>query len=186
MIQTQSRGSQLAIHLAKIAAAIALLTLSAKVTVPFYPVPMTMQIAAILLIASLGGLRFSAETLGGYLALGAAGLPVFAGTPEKGIGLAYMTGTTGGYLLGFFLAALLVGWAADRFGKKAMFLAMPAGVALIYVFGLAWLAQFVPSDKLLEWGMTPFLLGDALKIAIALLLTFLAPAALSAWIKGAR
>jgi len=145
---------------------------------------MTLQIAVILLIASLGGMRFGGETLGAYLALGAAGLPVFAGTPEKGIGLAYMMGTTGGYLLGFFLAALLVGWAADRFGKKEMLLAMPAGIAVIYLFGLGWLAQFAPEGKLLAWGFTPFITADILKMGIALVLTFLAPAAVTRWIKG--
>lgn len=180
---TQSRTTPL-LHIAKVALAVALLTLSAKVSIPFWPVPMTMQIAAILLIASLGGLSFSAQSLGAYLALGAAGLPVFAGTPEKGIGLAYMLGGTGGYLLGFFLAAVAVGWAADRFGKMSMLWAMPLGVALIYIPGLAWLSQFVPSDKLLAFGFTPFILADLLKIGIALVLCFLAPAAISRWIKG--
>ena len=88
MSQTLAIGQKRAIgNVAKIALAVGLITLSAKITVPFWPVPMTMQVAAILLIAGLGGLRFGVTSVGAYLAVGAAGLPVFAGTPEKGIGL---------------------------------------------------------------------------------------------------
>ena len=120
-------------NVVKYALAVGLITLSAKITVPFWPVPMTMQVAAILLVAGLGGLRFGASSVAAYLAAGAAGLPVFAGTPEKGIGLAYMVGPTGGYLLGFLVAAALVGWATDRFGTRLGTLAMPVGLAVIYV-----------------------------------------------------
>jgi len=170
---------------ARVALAVGLLTLSAKITIPFYPVPMTMQVAAVLLIAGMGGLRFGAASLAAYLAAGASGLPVFAGTPEKGIGIAYMVGPTGGYLVGFLLAACLVGWAVDRFGsKKSAPFAMTAGLALIYAAGLIWLAQFVPSDKLLEFGLTPFLLGDVMKVALAAILTLIAPVAVKRWIKG--
>lgn len=104
----------------KVALAVGLLTLSAKITIPFHPVPMTMQVAAVLLLAGLGGLRFGTTSLFSYLAVGAIGLPVFAGTPEKGLGLAYMVGPTGGYLIGFLASAALVGWAVDRFGTKAV------------------------------------------------------------------
>jgi len=168
----------------RLALAIGLLTLSAKITIPFYPVPMTMQVAAVLLIAGLGGLRFGAASIAGYLAVGAMGLPVFAGTPEKGIGIAYMAGPTGGYLIGFLLSACLIGWMVDRFGKKAVLFAMPAGLLVIYAAGLAWLAQFVPSDKLLAFGIMPFLLGDAIKVALAAMLTLIAPAAFRRWVKG--
>lgn len=168
----------------KLALAVGLLTLSAKVTVPFYPVPMTLQVAAVLLLAGLGGARFGVSGMLSYLALGAAGLPVFAGTPEKGIGLAYMAGPTGGYLLGFLVAALVVGWAVDRWGQRAVWLAMPVALAVIYGFGLLWLANFVPSEQLIAVGMAPFLLGDLLKLATAAILTVLAPAALKTWIKG--
>lgn len=171
-------------YVAKIAVAVGLITLSAKVAIPFWPVPMTMQVAAIFLIAGLGGLRFGGASVASYLALGAAGLPVFAGAPEKGIGLAYMTGPTGGYLTGFLLAAGLVGWAADRFGQRAVLISMPVGLAVVYGFGVAWLAQFVPADKVLAFGVTPFLVGDICKIALAAALTILAPAALTRWIKG--
>jgi biotin transport system substrate-specific component len=163
---------------AKVAAAVALLILSAKTTVPFWPVPMTMQVAAVFLIAGVGGLRLASTSLMAYLAAGALGLPVFAGTPEKGIGLAYMIGATGGYLMGFLLAATLVGWARDRFGKIAAIALMPVGLAIVYALGAAWLAQFVPADKVLAYGVTPFLLGDLCKIALAGLLTLAAPQAL--------
>src|SRR5256885_9623717 len=88
------------------------LTLSAKLQVPFYPVPMTMQSLVVLLIGLAFGWRLGTATVLLYLAEGLAGLPVFAGTPEKGIGLAYMMGPTGGYLVGFVLAAAFLGWLA--------------------------------------------------------------------------
>lgn len=169
---------------AKVAIAVGLITLSAKITIPFWPVPMTMQVAAILLVAGLGGLRFGAASVGAYLALGATGLPVFAGTPEKGLGLAYMFGPTGGYLLGFWAASVLVGWASDHFGHRLGALSMPLGLGLIYGLGLAWLSQFVPSDKLLTLGVTPFLAGDLCKVALAALLVTAAPNALSRLVKG--
>lgn len=184
MILATSRTNTL-LYVLKIALAICILTAAAKITVPFWPVPMTLQTVAILTIAGVSGLRFSTETLTGYLAIGAAGLPVFAGTPEKGIGLAYMFGPTGGYLLGFLLAAMLVGFVADRFGKKALIVAIPVASALIYAPGLAWLAQFVPSDKVLAFGITPFVAGDVFKAAIAIMLCLAAPVALTRWIKGA-
>ncbi len=137
--------------LLRICAGVALLTLSAKVQVPFWPVPMTLQVAAVMAI----------------LAAGAMGLPVFAGTPEKGLGLAYMLGGTGGYLVGFVLAAALVGAAAERLPKIALWPAMLGGLAVIYALGLAWLAQFVPQDALLAYGVTPFILGDLVKITLA-------------------
>lgn len=173
-------------NVAKIAIAVGLITLSAKITIPVWPVPMTMQVAAILFVAGLGGLRFGTASLGAYLAAGAAGLPVFAGTPAKGIGLAYMFGPTGGYLLGFLVAAILVGWATDRFGRRLGTLSMPLGLGLIYGLGVAWLSQFVPNDKLITLGVTPFFVGDLCKVALAALLVVTAPASLERWVKGRR
>lgn len=175
---------QTAATLAKIALAVGLITLSAKITVPFWPVPMTMQVFAILLIAGLGGLHIGVKSVGAYMAAGAMGLPVFAGTPEKGVGLAYMFGPTGGYLLGFFVAAILVGWATDRFGRRLGALSMLLGLVAIYTFGVAWLSQFVPNGKLLAFGITPFLAGDLCKVALAALLTVAAPASLVRWVQG--
>jgi biotin transport system substrate-specific component len=149
----------------------ALLTLSAKIQVPFYPVPQTMQTFAVLVIAMVYGPRLGAATLLLYLAEGAAGLPVFAGTPEKGIGLAYMIGPTGGYLLGFLFATLLCGWLAERGWDRRVAttaLAMVLGNIVIYVPGLLWLGSLLGWDKpILEWGLTPFIYGDLAKLALA-------------------
>lgn len=149
----------------------ALLTLSAKIQVPFYPVPMTMQTFAVLVIGIAYGWRLGSATLLLYLAEGAVGLPVFAGTPEKGIGLAYMMGGTGGYLVGFVLAAAACGWLAERgWDRNAVTtaLAMLIGNIIIYIPGLLWLGAVFGWDKpILQWGLTPFLLGDVVKLVLA-------------------
>ncbi len=152
----------------------AVLWASAKIQVPFYPVPMTLQTLAVLGLGMAYGWRLAFATLLLYLAEGAFGLPVFAGTPEKGIGLAYLMGPTGGYLLGFLLAATLCGWLAERgWGRNVATtaLAMLLGNIVIYVPGLLWLGAVVGWDKpVLEWGLTPFLLGDATKLVLAALI----------------
>ncbi|MEC7962818.1 MAG: biotin transporter BioY [Pseudomonadota bacterium] len=168
----------------RVATGVALLTVSAKVQVPFWPVPMTLQVAALMMIAATYGMRLGTSTMAAYLAAGAAGLPVFAGTPEKGIGLAYMMGTSGGYLAGFLVATVIVGYAADKLPKMALWPAMLAGLAAIYALGLAWLAQFAPDGKLLAWGFTPFIAGDLVKITLAAVVVLGAPAALIAKIRG--
>jgi len=155
-----------------------LLTISAKIHIPFYPVPMTMQTFVVLGLGVAFGSRLGAATVLLYLAEGAAGLPVFSGTPEKGIGLAYMMGTTGGYLLGFVVAAWVVGILAER-GWDRGFIStatvMVIGNAIIYSFGLLWLGSLLGWDKpIVEWGMTPFLLGDITKIALAVIVMPLA------------
>ena len=157
-----ARAPALSGQILRVAAGIAILTLSARVQVPFWPVPMTLQVAAVMALAALYGMRLGTATLAGYLAVGALGLPVFAGTPEKGLGLAYMLGGTGGYLVGFLVASALVGFAADRLHRLALWPAM--------LLGLAWLAQFVPADKLLAYGMMPFVAGDLVKVTLAALL----------------
>ncbi len=149
-----------------------LLWLSAKTQVPFWPVPMTLQVMALLLIAATLGWRLGVATVLLYIAQGAAGLPVFAGTPEKGIGLAYMMGPTGGYILGFVLAAAVVGWLAERGAAKhplKLFLAGLAGLAVLYVPGLLWLTNFTGFEKVLAFGFWPFIGGDVLKAAIVAL-----------------
>ena len=150
-------------------AGVAILTASAKITVPFWPVPMTLQTMAIMAIALATGPRVACATVLGYLAAGAVGLPVFAGTPERGIGLAYMVGPTGGYLLGYLIASWLVGTLALGRGTLARFGIMMAGMIPVYVLGLAWLAAFVPLEKVAEYGFTPFILGDIIKIALVAL-----------------
>ncbi|HSM18817.1 MAG TPA: biotin transporter BioY, partial [Hyphomicrobiales bacterium] len=147
-----------------------LLTLSAKVQVPFYPVPMTMQTFAVLVIGMAFGWRLGAATVLLYLAEGALGLPVFAGTPAKGIGLAYMAGPTGGYLVGFLVAAAAVGFLGERGWDRSplpTLAAMFAGTALIFAFGYAWLAYLIGPDKAFEFGVVPFVWAAAFKIALA-------------------
>jgi biotin transport system substrate-specific component len=147
------------------------LWLSAKLQVPFYPVPMTMQTFVVLVIGTAFGWRLGAATVALYLAEGALGLPVFAGTPEKGIGLAYMIGPTGGYLLSYLPAAALCGFLANRGWDRRIVttaLSMLLGTVVIYAFGLSWLGTVVGWDKpILAWGLTPFILGDLLKLALA-------------------
>lgn len=147
------------------------LAISARIQIPFYPVPLSMQTFVVLVLGMAFGWRLAGATLFLYLVEGAAGLPVFAGTPEKGIGLAYMVGPTGGYLIGFLLAAMATGWLAEHGWGRNFFttaLAMFIGNALIYVPGLFWLGQVLGWDKpILEWGLYPFVLGDGFKLILA-------------------
>ncbi len=148
-----------------------LMALSAKIQIPFHPVPMTMTTFVILGLSMAYGWRLAGATLALYLLEGAFGLPVFAGTPEKGIGLAYMMGGTGGYLLGYLLAAVACGWLAEKGWDRNVvktFAAMVIGSALIYLPGLLWLGILFGWDKpIIDWGLTPFVLGDLTKIALA-------------------
>ena len=151
-----------------------LLALSAKAAVPFFPVPMTMQTLVVVGLGLALGSRLAVLSVLLYLVEGAAGLPVFTGTPEKGIGIAYMMGPTGGFLIGFVLAAGLTGWLAERGWDRNVimaFLAALAGTAVLYVPGLLWLGGLVGWDKpVLAWGLYPFVLGDLTKAALAALI----------------
>jgi len=144
---------------------------SAKISIPFYPVPMTMQTFVVLMIGMSYGWRLGGATILLYLAEGAIGLPVFAGTPERGIGLAYMVGPTGGYLVGFVISAVTVGWLAERGWGQNPFTtlaAMTLGTTVIFVAGLIWLGSVIGWDKpILVLGLTPFVFGAVLKIALA-------------------
>ncbi|MDE0087265.1 MAG: biotin transporter BioY [Candidatus Poribacteria bacterium] len=166
--KTQIRNITLAI-LGSIA-----LWISAKISVPFWPVPLTMQTLVVLMIGMAFGSRLGVATVFLYLAEGAVGLPVFSGTPEKGIGVAYMMSTTGGYLFGFVLAAGTVGYLAERGwdrNPRTTAAAMLIGNIVIYIPGLLWLGSVVGWDKpVLAWGLTPFLAGDALKLVLAAVL----------------
>jgi len=152
---------------------VVLLTLSAKMKIPFYPIPMTMQTFVVLGLAMVYGWKLGAVTVIFYLISGAMGMPVFAGTPEKGIGIAYMAGPTGGYLLGFVLAATVTGFLAEKgWDRKILttFGAMLIGNILIYVPGLIWLGNLFGWDKpIFEWGMAPFLWADLVKIILAMI-----------------
>ena len=154
-----------------------LLTASAKLQVPFWPVPMTMQSLVVLLLGMSCGLRLGTATVLLYLAEGAVGLPVFAGTPERGIGLAYMMGPTGGYLIGFVLAAAALGSLAERGCDRSLAriaAAMIAGHLILFVPGVLWLAVSLGFAKAVAVGATPFLAATALKTALGIALMPLA------------
>jgi biotin transport system substrate-specific component len=151
----------------------ALLWASAKAQVPMWPVPMTMQSLVVLVIGFAYGARLGMATVLFYLAQGALGFPVFAGTPEKGIGLAYMMGATGGYLVGFVLSAGLCGWLAERgWGSSLVSLAgaMTLGSLILFVPGVLWLATFVGFDKAIALGLMPFAAGIVVKGALGVAL----------------
>ena len=147
-------------------AGIAALSLSAHIKIPFYPVPVTMQTLVVLMIGMSYGARLGGVTILGYLGAGAAGAPVFAG----GAGMVYMMGTTGGYLAGFFISAVIMGLLAERgWGRNWMStaLAMVTGSAIIYLCGASWLASFIGLEKAVSFGVLPFIYGDLLKLVIA-------------------
>jgi biotin transport system substrate-specific component len=149
-------------------AGVGLMTLSAKIQIPFWPVPMTLHTLAVFAYAVLLGPRWAISIFTAYLAAGALGFPVFSGTPERGIGLAYMAGPTGGYLLGYLIASGVIGALATGRSWLGQAGAMLLGLAIVYGFGLAWLAFFVPGKQLLALGLAPFLLGDLFKIGLVL------------------
>lgn len=151
---------------ALVALGIVLLALSARIQVPFWPVPMTLQTAVVLLIGASYGARLGTATLLSYLAAGAVGLPAFAG----GAGLAYMGGPTGGYLAGFLAAAFVMGWLCDRGMGRTLVSAiglMLLGQVIIFVPGVAWLANLIGFDKAITAGLLPFLPAEVLKTALA-------------------
>jgi biotin transport system substrate-specific component len=160
----------------------AILALSAKIQVPFWPVPMTLQTLAVMLIGATYGSRLAVATVLAYIAEGAIGLPVFAGTPPQIAGPAYLIGPTAGYIWAYVPAAAIIGLAADRGASRSigkLFAAALAGDVVIFAAGFVWLAWFatlasggtgIGAEKALASGVVPFLLGDLLKIALAALL----------------
>ena len=149
-----------------------LLAISAKVHIPFWPVPLTMQTFVVLVLGMAYGWKLGAATMLLYLAEGALGLPVFAGTPERGIGVSYMVGPTGGYLAGFLAGAVLCGWLAERGWDRSWWrtaIAMTAGHLLILLLGFLWLATIVGAAKAYAVGVAPFYAATAAKTALAVL-----------------
>lgn len=167
-----NEGSALrAKQVALVVAGVMILAISAKIAVPMWPVPITMGTFAVLSLGAAYGPRLGFVTIALYMALGALGFDVFAGSSAETSGVAYMLGGTGGYLVGYVLATVALGMAAragwDRSPLK-MAGAMLLGNAIIYIPGLAWLAVLYGVDKpILAWGLTPFLVGDALKLVLA-------------------
>ena len=166
-IQSKIIRSILIIFLGSIA-----LTISAKIKIPFYPVPMTMQTFVVLFLGITFGYKIGLSIIGVYLLEGILGLPVFSNSPEKGVGLVYFKGPTMGYLIGFLCAVFLTGYF--KFGKNIIhnFFKILISVSTIYVLGLLWLGVLIGWDKpIFELGAKPFLLAELFKI---LILTFLA------------
>lgn len=162
----QHRGYRAAAQLLAAVAGSLLLAMSAKVSVPFWPVPMTLQVLAVFLIGAAFGRTLALATVLLYLAEGVVGLPVFNG----GGGLAYMVGPTGGYLVGFAFAAYITGWAADKGYDRhplKLLAAMLLGELVILTIGAAWLAALFGLEKAMVFGIGPFIVTDLVKIALA-------------------
>jgi biotin transport system substrate-specific component len=152
---------------AVVAAGAAIVALLAQVSVPLQPVPLTGQTLGVLLVGSWLGMSRGALSLALYVAAGAGGLPVFAG---RAFGLQALAGPTGGYLVGFVVAAALVGFMAESGFLKTFPRAVPAMLlasAPIHALGLVWLSRFVPESALLDVGFWPFVVFDPLKLGLA-------------------
>lgn len=170
-----NEGTQLRIkQAAMVVLGIVALAIFAKIKIPMWPVPITMGTFAVLTIGAAYGPRLGLATIMGYMLIGALGFDVFASSTAELNGLTYMLGGSGGYLLGYVLATLALGFAARAGWDRSviwMAVAMLIGNALIYVPGLFWLGQLYGWDQpIVAWGLTPFLLGDVLKLALAALL----------------
>ena len=148
------------------------LTISAKIKIPFYPVPMTMQTFIVVLMGVTFGWKIGVATISLYLLEGIIGFPVFAGTPEKGLGLIYFIGPTMGYLIGFLFAAFLAGYLNLKTNIFLIFLKLILSVSIIYILGILWLGHLIGWDKpLLELGLIPFLLAELFKISLLTIIT---------------
>ena len=149
-----------------------LLTISSKIKIPFYPVPMTMQTFVVLFLGISFGYKIGIATVGLYLIEGIFGLPVFSNSPEKGVGIIYFTGPTMGYLIGFLLATFLAGYLDLKTNIVSIFLKLILSVSVIYILGLIWLGILIGWDKpIFQLGAAPFLLAELFKMLILTLLT---------------
>ena len=147
------------------------LAISSKIKIPFYPVPMTMQTFVVLLIGIIFGWRLGMATIMLYLFEGIIGLPVFSGSPEKGVGLVYFTGPTMGYLLGFLLTVFFAGFFNYDKNVFKNFIKISFAVSFIYLIGLIWLGNLVGWEKpIFKLGAQPFLLAELFKIIIVTIL----------------
>ena len=167
IFQTKIIKSLLVIILGSIA-----LTISAKIKIPFYPVPMTMQTFVVLFLGVSLGYKIGLASIGLYLLEGIIGLPVFSNSPEKGIGLIYFTGPTMGYLIGFLTA----GYLASKINNNDNFLLvltkLTVATSTIYILGLLWLGTLIGWDKpIFALGAKPFLLAETFKILLLALIT---------------
>ena len=144
-----------------------LLAISSKIKIPFYPVPMTMQTFVVLFLGLALGWKLGVATIILYLVEGAFGLPVFSGTPEKGIGLVYLTGPTMGYLLGFVITCYIAGKLDYNNNIFVNFIKLTFATSFIYILGVVWLGELIGWDKpIFKLGVQPFLLAESFKILL--------------------
>ena len=145
-----------------------ILAISSKLKIPFYPVPMTMQTLVVLVIGVGFGWKLGVATIALYLFEGIIGLPVFSGTPEKGVGLIYFTGPTMGYLLGFIVTVYCAGKFTYDNNLLKTFLKLSFATSFIYILGVTWLGSLIGWDKqIFQLGVQPFLLAELFKVLIA-------------------
>ena len=148
------------------------LTISAKIKIPFYPVPMTMQTFVVMFLGLAFGYKIGLATVSLYLLEGIAGLPVFSNSPEKGIGLVYFTGPTMGYLIGFLSATVIAGMISSKDNLLKTILKLLISVSTIYALGILWLGTLIGWDKpVLEFGVYPFLLAELFKLALLVIIS---------------
>ena len=148
-----------------------LLTISSKIKIPFYPIPMTMQTFVVLFLGMSFGYKIGLATVSLYLLEGIIGLPVFSNSPEKGVGIIYFTGPTMGYLIGFLFATFLAGYFNFKVNVFYTFLKLIISVSVIYILGVFWLGNLIGWDKpIIQLGVTPFLLAELFKVSILAIL----------------
>ena len=147
------------------------LTISAKLKIPFYPVPMTMQTFVVLFLGLAFGYKIGLATVSVYLLEGVIGIPVFSNSPEKGVGLVYFTGPTMGYLIGFLSAVFFAGYLNLKNNIFIIFSKLIFSVSTIYLIGVLWLGTLIGWDKpIFELGVAPFLLAELFKISLLTIL----------------
>ena len=149
-----------------------ILTVSAKIKIPFYPIPMTMQTFVVLFLGVSFGYKIALASVSLYLLEGILGLPVFSNSPERGIGLAYFTGPTMGYLIGFLSACFLASLVKEDDNYFLVFVKLILSVSTIYILGVMWLGTLIGWDKpILELGVMPFLIAEIFKICLLTVIT---------------
>ena len=167
----KSQNSKILKYILIVFAGSVLLTISAKIKIPFYPVPMTMQTFVVLFLGMSFGYKIGLATVSLYLLEGLLGMPVFSNSPEKGVGIIYFTGPTMGYLIGFLFATSLAGYFNFNGNIIINFFKLLVSVSIIYFMGILWLGSLIGWDKpIIQLGVTPFLLAELLKISILALL----------------
>jgi len=168
----QNTHSQIIKSLLVIFVSSIILAISAKIKIPFYPVPMTMQTFVVLFLGISFGYKIALGAVILYLVEGILGLPVFSNSPERGVGIAYFTGPTMGYLIGFLSASFLASLIKLEDNYFIIFFKLLLSVSTIYFLGILWLGNMIGWDKpIIELGVMPFLLAEFFKISLLTILT---------------